>query len=428
LNNLFSIIPENLFNFILVTLFSLIIGLAQRRLHPSNDEIILFGTDRTFTFIGILGYILYVIRPDTLVLYMGGGAVLGLLFGLFYHRKLESTNKYGITTIIIALITYCLAPLIITQEKWLSILIVVTVLIFTELKDSFIQISQKFDRHEFITLGIFLAIAGVVLPIVPDTKFVPYLSLTPYKIWLAVVAISTISYLSYLLKKFVFKKSGILVSGILGGLYSSTASTFILAKKSKSSPSFAVDYASAIIFATSMMYIRILILMLIFNTDLTKIAFPYFAVMIIISLGTASGMLYFKKKDKVAEEKSEIELDKNPLEFKVAIIFTILYVSFTFATYYTIANFGSNGLNLLSLIVGVTDIDPFLLNLFQGKYQIANVFIAIATFQAIISNNILKAIYATILSNKNVRKYVLSGFSIIIISNIIIILILNILG
>ncbi|NVO03475.1 MAG: DUF4010 domain-containing protein [Bacteroidetes bacterium] len=428
MNNLFSIVPENLFNFVLVTLFSLIIGLAQRRLHPSNDEIILFGTDRTFTFIGILGYILYIIRPESLVLYMGGGAILGLLFGLFYHRKLESVNKYGITTIIIALITYCLAPLIITQPKWLSILIVVTVLIFTELKDSFIQISQKFDRHEFITLGIFLAIAGVVLPIVPDTQFVSYLSLTPYKIWLAVVAISTISYFSYLLKKFVFKKSGILVSGILGGLYSSTASTFILAKKSKSSTNNAVDYASAIIFATSMMYIRILILMLIFNKDLSIIAFPYFAIMIIVSIGTASGILYFKKKSIPETENTEIEIDKNPLEFKVAIIFTVLYVAFTFATYYTIVNFGSNGLNVLSLIVGVTDIDPFLLNLFQGKYQIANVFIAIATFQAIISNNILKAIYATILSNKAVRKYVLTGFGIIIASNLVLILILYLLG
>ena len=307
MNNFYSIIPENLFNFLLVTLFSLIIGLAQRRLHPSNDEMLLFGTDRTFTFIGILGFILYIIRPETLIPYLGGGAVLGLLLGLFYHKKLESTNKYGITTIIIALITYCLAPLIITQTKWLSILIVVTVLIFTELKESFIQISQKFDRHEFITLGIFLAIAGVVLPIVPDTPIVDFLSLTPYKIWLAVVAISSISYLSYLLKKFVFKKSGILVSGILGGLYSSTASTFILARKSKTSVNHSVDYASSIIFATSMMYIRILILMLIFNKDLTKITFPYFVIMIIISIATASGMLYFKKSKTSEDENLEIE-------------------------------------------------------------------------------------------------------------------------
>ena len=85
-------------------------------------------------------------------------------------------------------------------------------------------------KNEFITLAKFLAIAGVILPIVPDRQLSPYINITPYKIWLAVVVISTLSYLSYLLKKFVFKKSGTIITGILGGLYSSTATTIILAK------------------------------------------------------------------------------------------------------------------------------------------------------------------------------------------------------
>ena len=91
-------------------------------------------------------------------------------------------------------------------------------------------LTQKIDKNEFITLAKFLAIAGVILPIVPDRQLSPYINITPYKIWLAVVVISTLSYLSYLLKKFVFKKSGTIITGILGGLYSSTATTIILAK------------------------------------------------------------------------------------------------------------------------------------------------------------------------------------------------------
>lgn len=171
---------------------------------------------------------------------------------------------YGITTIVVALITFCFAPVVITQPKWLFLLVIVTVLIFTELKESFGIISKKVDRDEFITLGKFLVIAGVILPIIPDEHIVPYLSNTPYKVWLAVIVILSISYLGYLLKKFVFRNSGIIISALLGGLYSSTAITLILSKRSKSSEKFLNQYSAGIIIATAMMYLRVLILVFIF--------------------------------------------------------------------------------------------------------------------------------------------------------------------
>ncbi len=411
-------IPVNLINFVLVTLLSLIIGLEQSRLLHVKDDRKLFGTDRTFTFIGILGFVLYIIQPETLYLYMGGGLVLSVMLGLYYHNKLKNLNKYGMTTIMIALLTYCIAPLIITQPKWLAILIIVTVLIFTEMKERFNLLSQKFDSDEFITLGKFLVIAGVVLPVVPNEPFVPYLSLTPYKIWLAVVVISSISYISYLLKKFIFKDSGIIISGILGGLYSSTATTFIIARKSKEATANEYRYAAAIVFATVMMYLRILIIMFIFNPELGYKLLPAFLTMILVSTLTGIGIFFFRKKTESTDVNKTTD-DKNPLEFKVAIIFTLLYIVFTIITYYTIAYFGVKGLNLLSFIVGTTDIDPFLINLFQGGFSVSINVIAIATLQSIISNNILKTIYAVVLSNKKIIKPIIIGFAIIIITNTI---------
>ncbi|NTW34048.1 MAG: DUF4010 domain-containing protein [Bacteroidetes bacterium] len=324
---------------------------------------------------------------------------------------------YGITTIIVAFLTYCLAPLVITQPKWFFMLVVVTILIFTELKESFGAISQKFDKEEFLTLGKFLVIAGVILPIIPDEPFVPYLSITPYKLWLAVVVISSISYLSYLLRKFVFKKSGVLISGILGGLYSSTATTIIMSKKSKDLYYSKNHYAGAIILSTCMMYLRILILLFIFNSALFSTLLLSFVVMIIISALTALFIIRFDTGKQ--SEEHEIETDKNPLEFKVAILFTFLYVIFTLATWFAITNYGVKGLNVLSLFVGITDIDPFLINLFQGKFAVTTNVLALATMQAIISNNIVKTIYAAFLSGKEVRKSVFLGFSVIIAANII---------
>ncbi len=418
MKQILDLIPSELISFIMVALFSLVIGLSQRKVHPVSDDSRLFGTDRTFTFIGILGFILYLVAPESLWLYGCGGLLLGVFLGINYFFKIQRFGDFGLTTIIIALITYSLAPLVMTQPAWLYMLVIVVVLVFTEMKETFSTLSDRFEKEEFITLAKFLIIAGIILPIVPDEPFVDFLSLTPYRVWLAVVVISSISYLSYLLKKFVFHTSGVVLSGILGGLYSSTATTFILARKSKDHPELKHQYAAGMVLATSMMYLRILILIGIFNAELFMKCWWAFLIMFAFSLLTGFFILLFKKD---ATNHAEItnQKDKNPLEFRVAIIFTILYVGFTFVTYFTINNFGELGLNLLSFIVGVTDIDPFLLNLFQGKFDVGLTVITAATLQAIISNNLLKMVYGMIISDKSLRKTLLVGFLLITAVNIL---------
>ena len=342
---------------------------------------------------------------------------------LFYYLRAKKHEIYGITTIVIALITYCLTPLAITQPRWLFLLIVVTVLILTELKESFTLFSQKLNKDEFITLAKFLVIAGVILPMVPDTPIVNFLSLTPYKIWLAVVVISSISYVSYLLHKFIFKESGIIITGILGGLYSSTATTIIIAKKYRENQVEPNRYSAAILLATAMMYLRILIIIFIFNSELFDILFPWMLVLFFVSASLGYGLLFFFK-DAKNNQAAIITNEKNPLEFKVAMLFTLLYIAFSFLTWYVLNYFGNLGLNVLSYIVGVSDIDPFLINLFQGKFAVSNQLIALATLQAIISNNVVKFLYAMLIAKKTLWKLLLIGFSIITAINLLILLLI----
>ena len=83
MEKLYDYLPQQLVTFILVTLFSLLIGLSQRRISLKREgETTLFGTDRTFTFIGILGYLLYILDPKEMHLFMGGGIILGMLLGI----------------------------------------------------------------------------------------------------------------------------------------------------------------------------------------------------------------------------------------------------------------------------------------------------------------------------------------------------------
>ena len=197
MEKIYQYLPEELVTFLLVTVFSLLIGLSLRRISLKHEgETTLFGTDRTFTFIGILGYLLYILDPVGYRLFMGGGAILGLLLALNYYVKQSQYHIFGITTIVIALITYCIAPIVATQPSWFYVMVIVTVLLFTELKHTFTELAQRMKNDEMITLAKFLAISGIILPMLPDEDLIPDIHLTPYSIWLATVVVSGISYLS----------------------------------------------------------------------------------------------------------------------------------------------------------------------------------------------------------------------------------------
>lgn len=413
-------IPEIFLNFLITLAFSLIIGIEQKkRTIEDAEHTATFGTDRSFAFIGTLGFILYTLAPQSLAAFIFGGAALTILLAVFYLGKIRDYKSYGITSIIVSLITYSLGPLIITQPKWLTVVIVVSVLILVERKEFLQNISKGLNMNEFTTLAKFLVIAGVILPISPKAPDIPYINLSAYTIWLTIVVVSTISYTSYLLQKFVFKNSGVVITGILGGLYSSTATTVILAKRSRElEANNSNKFASSIITATAMMYLRIMLLMFIFNSMLGYLLLPYFGILIVVSLITAAVVYYIKRP---SDDDASVNSNghTNPLELKTALLFAGLFIFFSMVTHYVVTSFGFGGLNVLSYIVGFTDIDPFLLNLFQGKYSIGMDLIAKASLQAIISNNILKAIYTYIFADKHTRKTAIIGLAVITIVNII---------
>mgnify|MGYP001073175720 CR=1 FL=1 len=421
MEQLYSYVPRELVTFVLVTLFSLLIGLSQRRISLKREgETTLFGTDRTFTFIGILGYLLYILDPTDMRLFMGGGAVLGLLLGLNYYVKQSQFHVFGVTTIIIALITYCMAPIVATQPSWFYVMVVVTVLLLTELKHTFTEFAQRMKNDEMITLAKFLAISGIILPMLPHKNLIPDINLTPYSIWLATVVVSGISYLSYLLKRYVFHESGTLVSGIIGGLYSSTATISVLARKSrKASEQEATDYVAAMLLAVSMMFLRFMILILIFSREIFLSIYPYLLTMAVVAAIVAWFIHSRQKRPEDQPAETEEDDSSNPLEFKVALIFAVLFV-----THYTLVYAGTGGLNLLSFVSGFSDITPFILNLLQNTGSVAALIITACSMQAIISNIMVNMFYALFFAGKGskLRPWILGGFGVVIACNLVLLL------
>ncbi|NPA43022.1 MAG: MgtC/SapB family protein [Chlorobi bacterium] len=407
MNNWPAYIPEELVNFALTLLFALLIGLEQRVHHEEESERFLFGTDRTFALIAMAGFMLYLMDREKLLPYLVGALILGAWLGLYYYFKMKTTGDFGLTSMVTALAVYALPPLIFTQRKVLVLSIFVSILILIEAKRHLKRLARKFDEEEFLTLAKFIILSGVILPLLPREELAPWLPLSLYEIWFAVIVVSGISYVSYILQKFIFPRKGLLLGALLGGFYSSTATTFILAKKSRGTR-MPYRFAAAIMAATAMMYIRLWLITLIFNREVAKAILPYLALLALAGLGLA---LWLWRKEASRDMPAVEWVNRNPLEFKTALFFGFLFVLFSVITHYALRYWGTGGLHWLAVITGLTDIDPFILNLLQpGAYAIDLSETIRAILLATASNNVMKMVYALVLGDPSVRRPVAAAF------------------
>jgi uncharacterized membrane protein (DUF4010 family) len=383
--------PE-LVHFLVVIAFGFLIGLEvksyQNQRSKTSVKNYFFGDVRTYSFIAVLGFILFLIDPHKMILYMGGFCALTLLYALLYYRNLLEGRR-SILLFIVMLLVYAFGALIQIEPLWMSALLYVTIVFVLNSSEGVDKYAKEINISEFETLGKMVLLSAVILPLLPDSKTIPYIPLSPFKIWLAVVVISGISYGGYLLQKYFFPAKGYFLTGIFGGSYSSTATTVVLARKAKQLGGLNVIDA-AIISATSVMYLRLIVVALLFNLAIGKALILPFVTLSF--LGFIISAFYLKNQDKKKEHPDIV--DRNPLELKTAFIFAVLFVAMMILTQYVTQYYGKAGLEILSFVVGFTDIDPFVLSILTGKFSVTNIQIVTAIMIAAGSNNLLKAIYA----------------------------------
>lgn len=181
---------------------------------------------------------------------------------------------------------------------------------------------------------------------------------------------------------------------------------------------------AAMLLAVSMMFLRFLILIGIFSIGALTAIYPYLLIMSAVAAGTAWFLHSRWKRPAMSETVDEDEDGSNPLEFKVALIFAVLFVVFTIATHYTLIYAGEGGLTLLSFVSGFSDITPFILNLLQGTGNVPVSLITACSMQAIVSNIAVNMCYALFFSGKKspLRSWVLRGFGCVIAANVFLLL------
>ncbi|MGE4483118.1 MgtC/SapB family protein [Acidocella sp.] len=352
-----------------------------------------FGTTRTITLIASLGFVLWVIAPVTP--FCVGLGVLGLALMLDYRKRVRAGDASLVPTVI-GLIAYALGPLILTAPLAVIAALAVLVLLVLGEQVQIRRFSDAFPTEEGVTLAKFLVLAGLVYPLLPSTS-VPHLAgITWAKIWAAVLVISGISYLGYLAHRYLFPRAGTLLTGVLGGLYSSTAATVVLARSVRAEPQAVAFAPAAVIIATAMMYARLLALIVLLGHMDAALALTLpFGGLFVASLAVAGALAW---RARGAQTRMHAPVSSNPLDLPVAFLFAALFLLFAAVTQFVTAHFGAAGLHILSFAVGFSDIDPFILSLLDGRFSVSAGAVTGAVLIASASNNLLKAVYAMLFS------------------------------
>ena len=234
-------------------------------------------------------------------------------------------------------------------------------------------------------------VTAVILPILPNAEFTPY-RINPFKTWLVVVAVSAISYGSYVLLSVTKERSSVMLSAILGGAYSSTATTVALAKRAAQEQR-PYLFSGGILMASGVMYLRLAVLLALFNRVLfARLVVP---LIVLACIGGLGGWLWSNLRAQVAEESKREYHPRNPLELRAAVFFAAVFVAVLVLTRLTVAHLGKTGIYGLASLIGFMDVDPFVL----GVAQSAGTFTPLSSAAASVliaaaSNNLAKGIYA----------------------------------
>ncbi len=362
------------------------------------------GGIRTFPLLSLTGAVLYALEPKFAAPFCVGLIVLGVWLYPYYRSEVargEGTNEYadGIMVPLCNLVAFLLGPVALTQPPWMAFGLSVTAVLLLRARDRLHALAESIPGKEIFTLAQFLLLIGVVLPLLPDKPVTSLSPITPFQVWLAVVVVSSLSYGSYLLQKWLSPQGSLFFTSILGGLYSSTATTVVLARQLKQDPRNRHEFQSGIVLSTAMMYLRLGVVVAIFNLTLAvSLAGPLAA--LAVTGGVLAAICLWRGGR--SEEGQDVPAPeaKNPLEIPAALLFAVLFVLISLGSSWVKAHFGHAGVFALAAIVGVTDIDPFVLSVAQGGVAgLDQTATAIAILIAASSNNLLKAVYSIVFAN-----------------------------
>ena len=398
--DLYRLLPPDAFKIVLVLFLSFLIGL-EREEHKTAAGYYSFGGVRTFPLIGFIGYSIALLSGTQLLPVTLGFLVIGGFLLLSYWHKLSRAETAGATSEMSGLTTYLVGALVYYDHLWIATALSVASLLLLELKVGLETLANRTAPQEILTFAKFLLLTAVILPTLPNQEFGRF-HINPFKTWLVVVAVSTVSYGSYVLQKVTKERGGVVLTAFLGGAYSSTVATVAMSRRAarEQHPHL---FAGGILIASGVMYLRLVALLTLFNRPLGAMLAPAF--LALAAAAIATGWFWSRRPDPdTSQIKREFE-PSNPLELLAAFLFALFFLAMLVATQLAVTYLGRAGVNILAAIMGVTDVDPFIMGMTQSAGTLTPLKVAaVAVLIAASSNNLIKGIYSFCLADRKTGR------------------------
>ena len=375
--------------FIVAFALGLLVGL-ERESSKNKPKKVMLGGVRTYPIISMFGFgCAWLFKIGVQAVLPLGLLSITVLAAVSYFTKVQN-EQYGLTSEISALLTFVVGALAMLVDIWAAMALgVINTMLLSE-KTTMEDFVEKLDRVEFLAVLKFLLVTVIVMPVLPDKGYTKF-NLNPTKIWQIVIIVSTLGFVGYYLSKKFGDRLGFWLSGLVGGIVSSTAVTFAYGRLAQKKNSIAHHALQGSIVASSMMYIRLLVLIALINPKFVYSSWWWFLSLTVAGLGIS--LIRFGPIPKPGKEKEkEPEPLQNPFEIKPSVLFALLFVALTVITTLVKEYFGDSGLLTLSGVVGITDITPFILSLVNTAQNSISL-ITSAIIISMMSNTIVKGAY-----------------------------------
>ena len=389
----------------------LLLGFERER---KRDAELLFGGVRTFALIALLGALgAFVERQmgQSWLIIAAFIAVAALV--VMSYATTAARGELGITTEISALLAFIVGALCGWDNVGLASVATVVCLLLLTLKDFLHRMARRVEPADVEATLTFAVISVIILPLLPNQTFgpPPIDVINPYKIWLMVVLIAGLNFLGYVLVKALGNEHGVVLTGILGGLVSSTAVTLSFSERSRREPEMSKAFVLAIIVAWTIMFVRVVVIVGVVNIALASglaLALGWMAAAgLVVSLN-----LWRQTKTR---ETGVVTAGANPFELSEAIKFGLLFGVVMVLARVAESYLGATGLYLAGAVAGLTDVDAISLSMANLSLISADsLTIAERTIViAVISNTLVKSGIGLFLGAPPLRRKMLCATLII---------------
>jgi len=359
----------------------------QRSGHATGPDARLGGI-RTFTLLGTLagiaGYLIeseYTLPAALLI----AGALTLIVAG--YVRA--SKNDIDATTEVAAVVVIGAGVLAGLGELRLSAaLTTLTVLLLAE-KPRLHGMVARLDEPTMLAAARFAVMSIVILPLLPEGPFGPGPGIKPRDLWMLVLLFSGMSFVGFIAQR-LSGAAGYPITGLLGGLVSSTSVTLTFARLSKTHQQQQAPLATGAVAASTVLFLRVAVAVAILDATLLPVLARYLALPFMAGL-VAVGLAWRSLRGDGAEPEGI----SNPLQLKNAIELTLLFQVVLYVVYYVRQWVGDAGLMATGFVLGLTDVDALTLSMTRSVATGVAIEMACrAILTGIIANSIMKAIIA----------------------------------